>query len=241
MAKEQTIEQVTEQLRREAVAAIAAGGRQAEGTVRNTSQGMANAGRAVLGDMNQDAAGYDVPGLAAELEALVAPALQASRAWGTESAAFERSDAAGRARSTDNFFSGVRTATPIVQSQADASRAAAEADLLNSILQQEVSVGQQNFTLSEALENRRRAREQFEAARQAEQRAIQMDELQRQATLSGMARADQSFALEQEMNALQRQALEQDMAAAQRAMAPAPAPSRSFGEAMAQRSSWGWR
>jgi hypothetical protein len=188
---ERKVEQVIEDERRAAVSAIAEAGRQAQGTVRNTSTGIAQAGASVLRDQNAVSRPYDVAGLASELRQIVAPAVD--RSWGRENMAFEARQNRDMQGSARDFFAGARTATPIVQSHADAQRAAAEADLLNQALQQELGAGQGVFAFKQALEQRQRAREQMEFERQAhaQQMALAQEQLAFQrAQAAEAARAD---------------------------------------------------
>jgi len=181
---EQPVEAVTEELRREAVKAIANAGTQAQTAVRSTGAGLANAGRSVLADQGRDAARYGVPGLQAELSAMIQPALAGNATWAREAGAFERRDTANRQTAAGDFFAGVRSATPIVQSQADASRAASEAESLNAVLQQELQIGSQALGFRQAVEQRQAARE---AASFQRQQAEQQQAFQRQAQAENIA------------------------------------------------------
>jgi hypothetical protein len=188
---ERKVEQVIEDERRAAVSAIAEAGRQAQTAVRNTSGGIAKAGASVLRDQDAAASQYNVAGLAAQLRQIVAPAID--RSWGRENMVFEARQNRDTQGSARDFFAGARTATPIVQSHADAQRAAAEADLLNQALQQELGAGQGVFAFKQALEQRQRAREQMEFERQAhpQQMALAQEQLAFQrAQAAEAARAD---------------------------------------------------
>ena len=233
---ERSVEAELEGLRREAVAAIANGGNQAAGAVNNISGAINRAGKSVMADQSQAASRYNIPGLEAELASIIQPALAGREQWASEQGAFERADTASRQTSAGNFFEGARTALPIVQSQADATRAAAEAQLLNQALQQELQAGQMGFGFKQAIEQRQAARE---AAAFQRQQALQQQAFQQQAH-------NESLALQREQLAFQEREAAR-LAAAASAPPPAPAPSRapapsgrSWGSAMAGRSRSGW-
>lgn len=227
---EQSVDQITEELRRNAVRAIAQGGQLAQTATRNTSTGIANAAKSVQAGQDKDAGRYDVAGLAQELDGIVNQAVQAGSAWGARTAAFERGATGSLTNQAGNFFSGARSATPIVRSEAEAVRSEAEAALMRQLLDRELSVGQQGFSLSQALEQR-------EAARRAqafqEQQAAQSMALAREQMAFQQSQAAQAA----QMDALQRQLIEEELAALQAAATPVPAPVVRRSNGM---GGWGW-
>lgn len=171
---ERQVEQVIEDERRQAVSNIAQAGREAQNSVGNTSRGMANAGASFMRDQALAASPYGGGDIARELQAILSPANQIAGTWGRDNANFEAGNYRDMQGSAGDFFAGARTATPIVQQHADAERAAAEAELLNAVLQQELGAGTAMFGFKQALEQRARAREQMEFQRQAHAQQMQM-------------------------------------------------------------------
>lgn len=208
---ERSIEAELEGQRREAVKAIAQGGTQALNITRNVSSALKQGARSVMGDQTRAAGGDD--GLAAELQAILAPALSTRAGWSARTTAFERADTADRMGSARDFFAGAKTALPIVQADADARRAGAEAELLNQVLQQELQAGQMTFGLRQAIEQRQAARE---AQAFQQEHALRQQAFQEQAHREQLAMQQQALAFQE------AEARRLSMAAA----GPPPAPAR---------------
>lgn len=209
---ERSIEAELEGQRREAVKAIAQGGTQALNITRNASRALKRGARSVMGDQKRAAGGDNT--LAAELQSILAPAMSTHAGWSARTSAFERADAGDRMGSARDFFSGARTALPIVQADADARRAGAEAEMLNQVLQQELQAGQMGFGLRQAIEQRQAARE---AQAFQQEHALRQQAFQEQAHREQLAMQQQALAFQE------AEARRLSMAAAP---SPSPAPSR---------------
>ena len=209
------VESVIEEKRREAVRAIATAGTQSQRAGADTGRSLASAARAALAPNFAAEQEYSVRGLAEQLNQIVQPAIAGNQAWAGDNARFEGGQTAGMRESAGRFFDGAASAVPIVRAGADAARAGNEASALNSILQQELGVGQSGFNFRQALEG------------QAWQRESQ--EFERASHADNMALAAEQLAFEQEKLRQLQEAAEP------------PAPGRTFGEAMAARRWRGWR
>ena len=231
--KEQSVEQVGEALRREAVGAIASAGTQKQTAIRNTGAGLARAGQSVLASQDRAASNYNVQGLDEALRSQITPALANNSVWTRENAAFEQRQTASQQTGAEDFFAGYQSSVPIVRSGADATRVAAEQQALRSILDQELQVGGQALSFRQAVEQRQAARE---AAAFQRQQAEQQQAFQRQAQSENIALQRQALAFQEQEAARMAAALQQ-----QQAPAATGQSGRTFGEAWRPRSRWGWR
>ncbi len=173
------VEAVVEEKRREAVRAIADAGTRAQSAGANTARSLASAGRAAIAPRDPVRRDATPGGLAEELARIVQPAIDGNRAWAGNNSRFEAGQTADMTDSAGRFFAGASSAVPIVRAGADAARAGNEASALNSILQQELGVGQSGFNFRQALEGQawQRESQEFERASHADNMALAAEQL----------------------------------------------------------------